>query len=89
MIDRPSSVKLYSDERFRHVTISWKTQERTPMSLFDGLYSYEVVLLILAGSLLLTCLLPALLFDVKATGPLTYLFVALFLAAWRATTSIR
>src|ERR1035441_4160313 len=70
MIDRPSSVKLYSDERFRHVTISWKTQERTPMSLFDGLYSYEVVLLILAGSLLLTRLLPALLFDVKATGPL-------------------
>ena len=53
------------------------------MSLFDGLYSYEVVLLILAGSLLLTRLLPALLFDVKATGPLTYLFVALFLAAWR------
>jgi hypothetical protein len=40
------------------------------MSLFDGLYSYEVVLLILAGSLLLTRLLPALLFDVKATGPL-------------------
>ncbi len=50
----------------------------------------------LAGSLLLTRLLATLLFDVKATDPLTYLFVALFLAAvaqlasfvpaWRATT---
>jgi len=50
----------------------------------------------LTGSLLLTRLLATLLFDVKATDPLTYLFVALFLAtvaqvasflpAWRATT---
>ena len=50
----------------------------------------------LAGSLLLTRLLATLLFDVKATDPLTYLFVAVFLAAvaqlasflpaWRATT---
>jgi ABC-type lipoprotein release transport system permease subunit len=50
----------------------------------------------LNGSRLLTRLLATLLFDVKATDPLTYLFVALFLAAvaqlasfvpaWRATT---
>jgi putative ABC transport system permease protein len=50
----------------------------------------------LAGSLLLTRLLATLLFDVKASDPFTYLFVALFLAAvaqvasflpaWRATT---
>jgi len=50
----------------------------------------------LAGSLLLTRLLSTLLFNVKATDPLTYLFVAPFLAAvaqlasflpaWRATT---
>jgi predicted permease len=50
----------------------------------------------LAGSLLLTRLLSTLLFDVKATDPLTYLLVALFLAtvaqlasflpAWRAAT---
>ncbi len=50
----------------------------------------------LAASLLLTRLLSTLLFDVKATDPMTYLFVALFLAvvaqlssflpAWRATT---
>jgi len=50
----------------------------------------------LAGSLMLTRLLSTLLFDVKATDPLTYLFVAMFLAvvaqlasflpAWRATT---
>lgn len=49
----------------------------------------------LAGSLLLTRLLATLLFDVKASDPLTYLLVALFLAAvaqlasflpaWRAT----
>ena len=50
----------------------------------------------LAGSLLLTRLLSSLLFNVKATDPFTYLFVALFLAvvaqlasflpAYRATT---
>jgi ABC-type antimicrobial peptide transport system permease subunit len=34
-----------------------------------------------AGSLLLTRLLSTLLFDVKATDPVTYLFVGLFLAA--------
>jgi putative ABC transport system permease protein len=49
----------------------------------------------LAGSLLLTRWLSTLLFDLKATDPLTYVFVALFLAAvaqiasflpaWRAT----
>jgi putative ABC transport system permease protein len=49
-----------------------------------------------AGSLLLTRLLSTLLFDVKATDPLTYLLVALFLTAvaqlasflpaWRATS---